>query len=510
MTPTTETPAGDTAARCPFSGTALPAAAPGGQPRLARSDTGLPSHSHRRGFDALNTEHDYWLDEIAGGLPTTFSGTLFRNGPGRNRIGGRKFGHWFDGDGMLSRITFSEGRIHYRNRFVRTPKYLEETAAQKILYRGFGTQKPGGLLANIGRPPANVANTSVVYHAGKLLTLWEGGHPWEIDPRTLETIGEYHYGGALKKMWPFSAHGKINPVTREYVNFGVQPGKESRINLYRISPAGQLVATGHFPLRAPVFLHDFALTENYAIFFIGPVEFQGIWRFLAGTASLDDCMMFDPRRPTRVMVADLRTMELVVDSEIPAGVFIHFGNSYEEDGRIVTEVTRYPDFAVNNVLRNVFDAEMPNAGDFWRYSIDLASGSVDGAPVPGLLQCEFPVFDWRRGMQRHRYSWMATMADNGTKIFFNSLQKHDRDTGAVQTHDFGPGRYTMEPLFMPAHADAAEDEGYLATIVYDYRKDRSEVVVLDAADITKTVATGTLKHHVPFGFHGCYVPKVFS
>ncbi len=477
--------------------------------RLMHEDVGLPSHTHRRGFDALNTEHDYWIENIQGGMPSDFAGTLFRNGPGRNRIGGQKFGHWFDGDGMLSRITFRDGRMHYCNRYVRTPKYLAETAAQKILYRGFGTQKPGGWLTNIGRPPANVANTSVAYHAGKLLTLWEGGHPWEIDPHTMETVGEHHYDGALKAMWPFSAHGRINPRTRELINFGVQPGKTSRINVYRISPQGQVVGTGHFPLSAPVFLHDFALTENFAIFFIGPVEFSKIWRFLAGTASLDDCMQFNPQRNARVMVVDLRSMKLVVDTEIPAGVFIHFGNSYEENGKIITEVTRYPDFEVNHALRNVFDTEVPDAGDLYRYSIDLSSGKIDTEKLPGLLQCEFPVFDWRLGMQKHRYNWMAAMANNGTQIFFNALQKHDRQTGAVQVHDFGPGRFTMEPLFMPRHANAAEDEGYLVTIVYDYHKDLSEVVVLDAADISKTVAVGTLKHHVPFGFHGCYVPKTF-
>lgn len=495
-------------AACPRAAT--PSAAPAtGQRRPGHDDVGLPSHTHRRGFEALNTEYDYRVEQVQGGLPVDFTGTVFRNGPGRNRIGGQKFGHWFDGDGMLSRITFHNGDIHYRNRYVRTPKYVQETAQQKILYRGFGTQKPGGVLANIGRPPANVANTSVAWHAGKLLTLWEGGHPWELDPATLATIGEYDYHGALKLMWPFSAHGKHNPATGEYINFGVEPGKTSRINIYRISAAGEVVATGHFPLRAPVFLHDFAMTAHHAIFFIGPVEFRRWWRFLAGLCSLDECMEFNPAHPTRVLVVDLRTMELVVDGAVPAAVFIHFGNSYEENGRLVTEVTRYPDFAVNGALRDVFNAEVSEAGDLYRYTIDLASQKITEEKLPGLLQCEFPVFDARRGLQRHRYNWTAAMADNGTRIFFNAIQKLDRDTGAVQTHDFGPGRFIMEPLFMPRHADAGEDEGYVMTIAYDYRKDLSEVVVLDAADLSRTVAVATLKHHVPFGFHGCFVPQVF-
>jgi 9-cis-beta-carotene 9',10'-cleaving dioxygenase len=35
----------------------------------------------------------------------------------------------------------------------------------------------------------NVANTSVVQWGGRLLCLWEGGEPYEIDPQSLDTIG---------------------------------------------------------------------------------------------------------------------------------------------------------------------------------------------------------------------------------------------------------------------------------------------------------------------------------
>ena len=32
--------------------------------------------------------------------------------------------------------------------YAQTPVYKEEVAANKVLYRGFGTQKPGGMLRN--------------------------------------------------------------------------------------------------------------------------------------------------------------------------------------------------------------------------------------------------------------------------------------------------------------------------------------------------------------------------
>lgn len=35
----------------------------------------------------------------------------------------------------------------------------------------------------------NVANTSVIEWAGKLMCLWEGGAPYEVHPTSLETAG---------------------------------------------------------------------------------------------------------------------------------------------------------------------------------------------------------------------------------------------------------------------------------------------------------------------------------
>jgi all-trans-8'-apo-beta-carotenal 15,15'-oxygenase len=74
---------------------------------------------------------------------------------------------------MLSQISFAAGRVHYRNRYIATSKHLAESKADKILYRGFGMMRPGGFLANALRTPGNASNTSVIYHANKLLTLWE-------------------------------------------------------------------------------------------------------------------------------------------------------------------------------------------------------------------------------------------------------------------------------------------------------------------------------------------------
>ena len=73
------------------------------------------------GLENLDTEYDYELVEVEGDIPIDIKGTFFRNGPGRQRIGETKYGHWFDGDGMLCAFSFNEGRVHFKNRYVRKP-----------------------------------------------------------------------------------------------------------------------------------------------------------------------------------------------------------------------------------------------------------------------------------------------------------------------------------------------------------------------------------------------------
>ena len=144
-------------------------------------------------YKALYEEYDYTVDDFTGALPDELRGTLYRNGAGKLDAGGQPLGHLFDGDGMLSMFVLADGKMHYRNRYVRTEHYQKSLVSNGAPFRALGTMRPGGILANALRFPANVANTGVVMHAGKLLALWEGGRPTEINPDTLDTIGLHDY-----------------------------------------------------------------------------------------------------------------------------------------------------------------------------------------------------------------------------------------------------------------------------------------------------------------------------
>src|SRR5271156_735418 len=151
---------------------------------------------------------------VIGEIPRGLNGRLFRNGPNPQfkPIDPLRH-HWFVGDGMIHSFTLDDGRASYRNRWVRTAKWQAEHAAGEALGSGFGGPVKGGVtIANEG-----VANTNIIWHAGRLLALEEAHLPIELDPATLATRGVQDFG-ALQG--PFTAHPKTDPVTGELLFFG--------------------------------------------------------------------------------------------------------------------------------------------------------------------------------------------------------------------------------------------------------------------------------------------------
>ena len=149
--------------------------------------------------------------------------------------------HPFDADGMVSAITFKEGKAFFRNRFVKTKGFTQEMKRNKILYRGiFGTKKSGGLLANIfDIRLKNVANTNVLYWDDKLVALWEAGLPHRLDPISLRTYKQSNLGGILQKGESFSAHPRICSYSGRLVNFAVNVSpvsSKTKVNFWEINP----------------------------------------------------------------------------------------------------------------------------------------------------------------------------------------------------------------------------------------------------------------------------------
>jgi all-trans-8'-apo-beta-carotenal 15,15'-oxygenase len=470
----------------------------------------------QRGYESQPNEYDYWIDDIEGEIPVDLKGTFFRNGPGLLDINGQKIAHPFDGDGMINAIAINNGRARYRNRYVQTEGYLAEKKARKILYRGvFGTQKPGGWLANIFDLKAkNIANTNIIYWGGKLLALWEGGQPHRLDPKTLETIGLEDLDGLLEGGKAFSAHPRIEKgkdgKNDVLINFSVTPGPSSTITIFEFDTKGKLLKKHAHIIPGFAFLHDMAIAPNYCIFFQNPVSLDPL-PFMLGFKSAGQCLQFNPKKPTQVILIPRNGGEMKVLETEPCFVF-HHANAWEESGEVFVDSIAYksfPDVDANADFRDVdFDA-IPE-GQLWRFKMNLQAESVEHQLIESRT-CEFPTLHPNRVGQPYRYLYMGAAEAPAGNAPLQAVLKIDWQTGERQIWSAAPRGFAGEPIFVPRPGGAAEDDGWLLVLMYDAANHRSDLVILDARDLTKEpVARLHLKHHVPYGLHGNFTPELFE
>ncbi len=471
------------------------------------------------GTQSLPQEHDYWIDQIEGEIPPDLTGTLFRNGPGLLDVNGDRLQHPFDGDGMICAISFADQKAHFRNRYVQTEGYLAEQKAGRILYRGvFGTQKPGGWLANaLDLKLKNIANTQVIYWGDKLLALWEADQPYRLDPSTLETLGKEFLGGVLKAGSPFAAHPRVDPGGQgrepRLVNFALKPGLSSTITLYELDLAGQVVQQHSHTTPGFAFIHDYALTPNYCIFFQSPIFFNPL-PFVLGLRSPGQCLKFNRDRPTRVLVIPRQQPGQMKVLETKAGFVFHHANAFEQGEEIIIDSICYETFpAIDHQVdfREIEFSTLP-PGQLWRFQLNLDTQTVERHLIEERC-CEFPAVHPDRVGQPYDTVYLAAADQPGGNAPLQAILKINPDTGEQDLWSAAPQGFVGEPVFVPRSDSAGQqpgDAGWILTLVYDGDHHRTDVVILDATNLSQgPVARLHLKHHIPYGLHGSFTPTIF-
>lgn len=421
-------------------------------------------------------EHEVSIDglDVTGSIPPELCGRYLRNGPNPKQAAPP---HWFFGDGMLHGIAIADGRaLWYRNRWVRTRQLLERAR----MVQPDGTRD---LTAGPG-------NTNIVRHAGRTLALAETTMPWEIGD-DLSTVGSYDFAGRLTT--GMTAHPKICPSTGE-LHFFDYNWFPPYLTYHLANAAGELVRTVPVEVPGPTMIHDFAITEGHVLFMDLPVVFD-FERAIQGRMPY----RWDDAYGARVGVMSRKHgSEAVRWFDVEPCYVFHPMNAYESDGRIVIDVARYPELWRAGTAR--FDVAFLH-----RWEIDLASGRVRETPLDDR-PIEFPRIDDRLCSVRNRFGY-AVRNLSSTESDATSLLKYDLVAGGSTEHDFGPGRFPGEGVFVPHPSSHEEDGGWLLSLVYDASRDRSDLVILDAQSLAAApVATIHLPVRVPFGFHGNWLP----
>jgi carotenoid cleavage oxygenase len=427
------------------------------------------------------TAHDL---PVTGTIPPALRGRYLRNGPDPIIDPDPANYHWFTGDGMLHGVELADGKaVSYRNRWVRTDG---ATAA-------LGEAPIAGRPDDVFPAGSSAANTHVVSHAGRVFALYEVALPTEVRP-DLSTAGRYDFDGRLRSS--MTAHPKIDPVTGEMLFFGYDVLGPPWLRFHTVDRDGTLVRSEDIDIRGPAMVHDFAVTERHVVFFDLPVVFD---LDLVGKQPFPFAWRPDYGARVGVMPrdggnADVRWLD------VDLCYVYHPLNAYDDGDGVVVDVVRH---------RTMFADDRYGPGDapptLDRWTIDLSGDKVVESRLDDRAQ-ELPRVDERVLGRRHRYGYAPTFPTVDHAVQFGGLLKHDLVAGTTVERDFGAGQSAGEAVFVPESPDAGEDEGWLLSLVYDAGRDRSDLVILDAADFGgPEVARVQLPQRVPYGFHGWWM-----
>jgi len=455
-------------------------------------------------YAPITTEHTVEDLPIEGELPADLLGAYFRNGPNSRYAPLNRY-HWFDGDGMVHGIWFDGGRARYSNRWVKTRGLQHEAESGASVWPGvlgpFDFALPGG-------PLKDTANTDLITLGGpdgeRLMALWyESGRLYELDPKTLETVGHAPIEGMPKRI---SAHSKADPATGDFIFFGY--GDRPPYMRYGVVRPDGTVHHTEITLPGPRRPHDIGVTPRYSILHDFPVFFDPEYFKRTGKR----VPLFHPDVPTRYGViprfgadADVRWFEF------EPCYMLHVVNCWEDGDEVVmvgcrtADPSLKPDPKDGRIAAALSALKLGACLHEWR--MNLKTGAVSERALGGE-DLEFPMINPAWMGRPNRYAWLQSIPYE-IPATFNALVKVDLETGDEQRYVYGPGIYGSEAPFAARPGATAEDDGYLLTFVTDTNDWSSACWVFDARDITAgPVAKVGIPHRVPAGFHATWMPGV--
>jgi carotenoid cleavage dioxygenase len=451
--------------------------------------------------------------EFEGELPAALQGSFYRCGPDPRfppRLGDDIN---INGDGLVSEFRFGGGGVDFRSRYVRTEKFELEAAAHKALfgmYRNPYTDDP-----SVAGRDRTTANTSVVYHAGRLFALKEDGLPHELDPDSLQTRGRFDYRGRMRSSTA-TAHPKIDPLSGEMISNGYEArGLATRdVAVQFISPDGELVREDFFLAPYVSFMHDWGVSSEHLIFPLMPTTADE-QRMRQGGPH----WVFEPNLEARVgiMRRDGSARDIRWYRSPPRG-FGHILNSFSDGERVyvdifVSERNQFPFIA--NADGSPFDREKATPR-LTRWTFDLSrKGETFDSQTLFQDFMEMPATDGRYQMRPYRHGFCAIVDHSrplnvaGTiGLGWNTLAHVDLASGSLERYYVGERTTCQEPCFVPRTPDAPEGDGFVMSVLTRCGEEmRTELAIFDAQRLPQgPLATVHLPIRLRAAVHGCWVP----
>lgn len=460
--------------------------------------------------------------KVEGTLPAACNGVFMRVGPNPKYEPSGDY-HWFDGDGMLHACRIKDGKVHFSNKWIRTNSLKHEDLVRFPVIQKMGDLKGLiGLLriwlfnifmalgfvnkkAGLGR-----ANTALVQHSNKLMSLYESDLPYWIRVccnGIIETITRTSFNGAWSH--EFTAHPKVDSKTGEMIFIGYNCDKAPFVHYGVADKNGKVIRDVPIhKINAPTMMHDFAITEHYSLLFENSLVFDGA----AMVKEMTLPFSFKTERKMRFGILKRHATsdkDMMMFEADRAMMLWHTANAWEEGDLIRLLVCGMSDFQLK-----LHENKQESSSRMWEFTFNLKTGKTTRRSVSDHTGCDFPQGDPSKMGYKSRFVYCTTL-NYGETVGFPGLNKFDmslpegQQVVATIDHE-GPHRFGGECQFVPSSQNPAdlkgEDDGYLLTYVHDESTGISELVCYDAKTMnSKPVARVKLPQRVPYGFHSNFM-----
>jgi len=482
------------------------------------------SVSRARSWNAVMTATPGELDisiptsAVRGTIPPALrGGRHLQNGPGWTKVGDR-LAHPFDGHGFVRSLTFTQvGGAELRSRYVRTPAFEDERIAGKLVHRGLGTNPSESMWKNLFAPgPRNVANTTIMPWAGRLLCGWEGGRPYAMDSQSLATLGEETFGSSLPD-GAFLAHMRFDSIADRLVGCSLKMGMPTRFTFREYDREGREVAERDVSIPGLHFVHDFVVTPRWYVLPGNALKVDTLAFILArlGRKTLIDAISPDLSQPGVLYLVPRARPGRVRTITLPQRAFVvHFANAFDVDVTTCSvDVCAFESFAFGHEFgfqgaKLPLDPVLPDMRAPQRLFRATIRDDTDVATWHQMSDygLDFPrVHPLREGLAVPAI-YASTRSDRTKSDPFDAIARVDLLDGDRPTEVWAAlgHQFVGEPVFAPRPDAIDSDDGWVIALIYDGLATCTDVCVFEADRLSAgPVATVPLPLQ-PYGFHGAW------
>lgn len=461
---------------------------------------------YRKGFESQQNEILKTDLPSVGNIPDWLNGTLFRNGPGKFEYPNKKLIHWFDGPAMISKFTFSNGKMSYQNKFIGTEIYTESNKQDKMIATEYGTDHrntPKKLLDLIRFKKPKMSdnvNVNILKVKNNLLAITSGQAHYQFDKTNLKTLKKYEFKDSLSVyLTGQTPHPSLDTKTGDIYNIGFNFIKNEYL-FYKI-PNGTIsrVSVATINTKQMSDIHSFSTTENYIIFIEIP------WLLNKSKLMLQfsylDALEWKPEKGTNFIVVHKYTGKTEIIHMDEAINFGHTTNAFEKDGEIIIDMPYFSYSNINDMRISKIREKgqsIDEYNSFSRFVLDLKNRNVKKEKITDAF-VELQTINYK-GYNEKEYQFTYGPSQLQLSKFFDRLIKIDVKNKKVKywiEEDTFPG----EPVFVPHPEAKAEDDGLLLTVFLDGMSGNSFMHIMDAQSFTE-IARVNIPQHIPFCFHG--------